>query len=131
MKNTMILGLMVMLAALSTFSFNASAATYQYVDTSGNLQRVEAVSASQALMIAPNIGIRSGVMLYSGLPTVITYVSNDNLISNVSYVTYQYVNTLGQVQSVIASTPEQAFSLATNIAPRSGVMRVGAYQVGI
>jgi hypothetical protein len=131
MKTKIILGLMVMFGALSFFSASALAATYQYVNTAGNIQRVEAVSAEQALAIAPNRAVHSGVMLYSNLPMTITYVNNNDSLATVSYVTYQYVNTSGQIQSVVAANPTQAFSLATNIALHSGVMRVGAYQAGV
>lgn len=47
-------------------------------------------------------------------------------VSTPSY-TYQYVNILGNLQTVIATSANQAFSMATNIASNSGVMRVGAY----
>lgn len=43
----------------------SSANTYQYIDTSGQLQYVQADNSSQALASAYNIGIHSGVMLYS------------------------------------------------------------------
>ncbi len=128
MKKTTILGLVATFAFLSTFSLSVSAATYLYINTAGNIQTVEAISASQALAIAPNISAHSGVMLYSGLPTVITSV---NVNQTFPYVTYQYVNTMGQVQTVIASSSAEAFSLATNIDPNSGVMRVGIYQDGV
>jgi len=122
-----------MFTAISTFSLEALAATYQYVNTTGNIQIVEAVNASQALVIAPNIALHSGVMLYSSSPIELTYVNNNNdgALATVPYLTYQYINTLGNVQAVMASDSTQAFSLATNIALHSGVIRVGAYQEGV
>lgn len=122
---TTIFSLTLMLA----FSSNAIAYTYQYINTSGNIASVEAESTSQALITAPNIDPHSGVMLYS-LATAVPAKIIDNS-QTLPYVTYKYVNTTGQIQTVVASSADQAFSLATNIAPTSGVMRVEAYQENI
>ncbi len=46
--------------ALPAASF---AATYAYVNTSGEVMSVEATSANQALMTAPNLAVHSGVMI--------------------------------------------------------------------
>lgn len=43
------------------------AATYQYVDTQGNMASVEASTGEQALMIAPNKAYNSGVMLVTSV----------------------------------------------------------------
>ena len=140
MKTIKIIGLAVLTLTILGLTSSAFAATYQYVDTAGNLRSVEANSPEQALAIAPNIGIHSGVDLYSGTAlNSTTYTGNytgSGLASNqdtgVTYnaTTYQYVNTSGQLQTIPATNAEQAFSLATNIAPKSGVIRVGAYQIG-
>ena len=43
----------------------AFAQDYAYVDATGAVRTVDAVSADAALMTAPNIGLHSGVMLMS------------------------------------------------------------------
>jgi len=130
MKTKIILSLAITLTTLTTFSLTAVAATYQYVNTAGNIQSVEADSTSQALAEATNIAPNSGVMLYVGLTTVV--VNNpDNTVSTVPYMTYQYINTVGQVQTITASTADQAFAIAINIALHSGVIQVVANQAGV
>lgn len=38
---------------------------------------------------------------------------------------YQYINTSGELQTIVAETPTQAIANAYNIAPTSGVLLVG------
>jgi hypothetical protein len=47
--------------------------TYQYADTAGRLQTVEANSSTEALVKAPNIGSHSGVMLLTSGGIVASY----------------------------------------------------------
>ena len=134
MKTKIILGLVVTFVTLTTCSLTAVASTYQYVNTAGAIQNVEADSASQALAMASNISPNSGVMLNMGLvlgAMTTTTSTLGNTGPTVPYMTYQYVNVSGQVQTIIASTSDQAFSIATNIAFNSGVMQVPANQAGI
>ncbi len=51
------------LAAVVAVPAATMAATYAYVNTTGEVRTTEAASASQALMTAPNLGVHSGVML--------------------------------------------------------------------
>lgn len=44
----------------------ASAQTFAYVNTAGEVMSMEATSASAALMTAPNLHVHSGVMLIDG-----------------------------------------------------------------
>lgn len=127
MKTKIIIGSVVTFLTLSTFSLSAVAATYQYVNTTGSIQNVEADSASQALATAPNIAPNSGIMPYMVLTTVIT----NNVGSILPYVSYQYVDVFGQVQTTAASNSNQAFATAINIALHSGVMRLEVNQKGV
>lgn len=52
--------------AISLLPVIAFASTYQYIDRNGTLRSVEANSPTQALAIAPNIALHSGVMLIAG-----------------------------------------------------------------
>ncbi|KND47396.1 MAG: hypothetical protein AB199_03130 [Parcubacteria bacterium C7867-004] len=51
------------LAAIVAAPAVSLAATYAYVNTTGEVRTVEAASANQALSTAPNLGVHSGVML--------------------------------------------------------------------
>jgi len=51
------------LIALAGFPAETLAQMYQYVDTSGNIQDIDAANADQAIMMAPNIAPRSGVIM--------------------------------------------------------------------
>jgi len=82
MKKTIILGSVAALALVLGFSIQAFAATYHYVNTSGQLASIEASNGSDALQRAVNRASNSGVMLASGFnaPVQSTVVSG-NLIS--------------------------------------------------
>ena len=56
---------MTSLIVLSVFLFSgiASAEKYLYVNTSGNLQNIEANNPTEAIAIASNIATHSGVMI--------------------------------------------------------------------
>lgn len=51
------------LAAVVAVPAATMAATYAYVNTSGEVRTVEAATATAALNTAPNLGVHSGVML--------------------------------------------------------------------
>ena len=51
------------LAAVIAAPVAALAATYAFVNTSGEVRTMDATSAAQALSTAPNLGVHSGVML--------------------------------------------------------------------
>lgn len=50
------------------------AATYAYVNTTGDVRTMEASTPEQAIMTAPGIGMHSGVILVSG--------ANDPLVTS-------------------------------------------------
>lgn len=117
--------------------FTATAATYQYVNTSGSLQIVEAPNSETAMAIAQNKAPRSGVMLISssniggvGGTTVITVTPVTpttpmfTVIGGTGARTYSYVDNSGSVRMVMASDASTALRTAPNIAPHSGVMLV-------
>ncbi|MDB5265167.1 MAG: hypothetical protein JWN64_738 [Parcubacteria group bacterium] len=60
MKKVLLGAASAALLALPGISF---AATYAYVNQSGEVMTVDAATANAALMTAPGIGIHSGVML--------------------------------------------------------------------
>lgn len=93
------------------------ASTYQYVSTSGNLQSIEAGSASTALATAPNLAVHSGVML-AGVGSTVNGGGTTN-----ANTFYQFIDVNGSVQSVNAASATAALT-APNIAPHSGVILV-------
>ncbi|MBA3789156.1 hypothetical protein H0X32_02030 [Patescibacteria group bacterium] len=105
----------ILLSAVLVLSLPASAfaATYDYVNTSGALQSVVASTPEQALITAPNIALHSGVILDTG--TVVVAPTGTMSL-------YEYVAIDGNLSTVQANSPTQAFALATNIALHSGVM---------
>lgn len=105
-----VLALAVLVAVpLSTF-----AATYEYVNTLGNIQIVVAVDSNQALYLPTNIASHSGVMLVSGNNLIIGNSTQNN--------TYSYINTSGGMNTVIAFNSTQALNSPPNIGLHSGVM---------
>jgi hypothetical protein len=58
-----IVAVAVMALGFMAFTSNASAATYAYVDASGDVRSVVANDWKTAIATAPNIHIHSGVML--------------------------------------------------------------------
>jgi hypothetical protein len=113
-----ILFTMLMLGVVTAIPVVTSAATYQYVDTNGNLATVTADNAAQAMTVA-NLGPHSGVMLVTGSPVV-----TNNFPITTNGGTYLYVDIYGNLKTVVASSPAQALTLATNITTHSGVMLV-------
>jgi hypothetical protein len=95
----------------------SEAATYLYVNDSGNVTSVDASSVSGAFTNSINIGTHSGVMLISN--------SNTVLPENTSFDSrYVYVNDTGTVTEVDANSSSGAFTNSINIADRSGVMLI-------
>jgi len=118
----MVLGLFVV-TALSLGSYGVlNAATYQYVNTQGQLESISADSATEALRTASNLGSHSGVMLVSNVTVqVVTTTSNG---SNSNW--YMYVNDSGVVITLSANSPAEAFAKAVNLATHSGVMLINS-----
>lgn len=97
------------------FSF-ANAATYEYIDSSGNTKTTTANTGSEALLNAPNLAVNSGVILVDqNNNTTYTYQS-----SNATQ--YGYVNSSGVITSITANTATQALANAINISAHSGVI---------
>lgn len=115
MKNTLLALIIIgVIIALPTTTF---AATFQYVDTNGNLATVTADNAAQALLV-PNLGLHSGVMLVTGVTTVVPgYVPNNN------GTTYIYVDINGNLKTVVAANAAQALMVG-DLGPHSGVMLI-------
>ncbi len=112
--------LLLLSAVAFGLPFAAFAATYNYVNTAGSLQSVQANNADQALALAANIAPHSGVALDTG-----TVIFAAPLSVSVGNATYEYVNTSGNLQAEQAPNAAMALAGAVNIAPNSGVMLVG------
>lgn len=100
------------------------ASTYQYVNSAGALQSTEANSSAEALAIASNLGIHSGVMLLgtNGIGGI-----GGNLVlpvTNTGGNFYQYIDANGNVQSLNAVNSSVALANAYNIGANSGVILV-------
>ena len=119
MKQTtlIVLASMAMFAVLPLATF---AATYEYVNTTGSVQSEVANNPTQALSAPANIAPTSGVIL----------VSTDDSTNVVAYGnnTYEYVNTSGNLQTVLANNATQALSAPTNMALTSGVVLLSINQ---
>lgn len=105
------------LVAITLLAFPALsyAATYQYVATDGTVREVEAPTADAALLQADDRMPTSGVLLVSPFGVGGIGGNSDGMI------TYQYVNTTGDVDSVEANDASEALLLSVNKAPHSGV----------
>ncbi|MEX0910436.1 MAG: hypothetical protein WDZ73_01640 [Candidatus Paceibacterota bacterium] len=100
--------------------------TYQYVDSNGNLQEVQANSSTEALATAINRAVHSGVMLV-GTGGVITNSNYNFSVSNTTNTSgsfYQFVDTSGNIQSINAASAEIALATAVNRHVNSGVILV-------
>jgi len=113
--------------AIAIFALPAAslANTYHFVDTSGDLQSINADSSNRALATAPELGVHSGVVLISeggiggaALPddNTSTHSSSDNY--------YQFINTSGDIQGLWASSPSIALNTAYQLGIHSGVVLV-------
>jgi hypothetical protein len=106
----------------------ASAATYNYVTSSGFTAEVEAPNAETALVTAQNIASNSGVAVDTGLiepGTPVPSIAGGNAAGGVrvdgSASTYFFVNDAGVTDSVVAANADTALVIAPNIASNSGV----------
>lgn len=107
------------LALLPTLSF---AATYHYVNTSGEVAAVEAPNAHVALTLPDDIAPNSGVALDLGyLETETEAVIGFGYSNSAGAEVYHYVNALGYTDTVVAPDAQTALMIAPNIAINSGV----------
>ncbi|MBA3733175.1 hypothetical protein H0W91_02235 [Patescibacteria group bacterium] len=119
----------IALVALLSFAPSIFAATYQYVDTSGNMKTIIADNPQMALANAVNIAPHSGVIsttIVSSTPVtvVVTPTTTTAVVLGICNSNiYNYVDTSGTLQSVTASSASVALSNAINIAPHSGVIQ--------
>ncbi|PIR98399.1 MAG: hypothetical protein COT88_01855 [Candidatus Colwellbacteria bacterium CG10_big_fil_rev_8_21_14_0_10_41_28] len=115
------------LMAIALFALPAVslANTYQFVDTSGDLQSMEAANSSIALNTAPELGVHSGVILVEegGIGGLV--LPDDNPPANSgSDNYYQFVDTSGDIQGVWAASPSEALNTAHELGIHSGVILV-------
>jgi len=113
---------MTSLIVLSVFLFSgiASAEKYLYVNTSGNLQNIEANNPTEAIAIASNIATHSGVVLDDN--TSLSMGGIGGFIFSATSNTYLFVDTNGNLRTVVANNFTEAIAIASNIATHSGVM---------
>ncbi len=115
------------LTAMLSFAPSLFAATFQYVDTSGNLRTVIAENTSVALATAPNIASDSGVM-NTTIVSANTIVASPSTTARLLLGTscgqnlFAYINTSGTISTVSATNATVALLTATNIASDSGVI---------
>ncbi len=117
----LMIGLALALVVALAFPMFSYAATYAYVNTSGQLSMVSANSSQDALSNTSNLGLHSGVMLVSGTGGVepVQYSSS-------GATQYGYVNSSGVVTFVTANTSGGAFSDSINISEYSGVILINS-----
>lgn len=106
--------LLTLAAALFAVPAIGLAASYHYVTMEGEIKTIEAANAAQALTIAHQNGAAhdSGVKADQGM------LDEGDETGN----TYLYVDISGNTKSVTAANVQAAFTLATDIAPDSGVV---------
>lgn len=113
-------GFMAFSMALLVLPAISMANTYQFIDTSGNLQSIESVSPKAALEDAYRLGIHSGVILVTdGSSGSYTYV---NTSGSGNY--YQFIDTSGNLQGLWATNSSAALDQAYQLGVHSGVILV-------
>ena len=104
----------------------ANAATYLYVTSTGELNTVEADTASMAIMTAPNIAYNSGVIEvdeYNELAENDATVNGNTSANNNDEEDYAYVDAEGDVEYVEADSDSEALAESDNDAAyNSGVL---------
>ncbi len=122
------------LAAVVIVPAVSLAAQYHYVDTTGTVRTITADNATQAFALAVNIAPHSGVAVDTGVLDSGDSVNGSGSMNTTTVVVvpnmthapvpnlYHYIDITGTVRNVTASSPAEAFALAVNIAPHSGVV---------
>lgn len=115
------------LIAIAMFALPAVslANTYQFVDTSSELQSMGADSFAMALATAPELGVHSGVILVNeggigGLVLSADYSSDNSGSDNY----YQFIDTSGNLQGLWAPNSSVALNTAYQLGVHSGVILV-------
>ncbi|MEX0930902.1 MAG: hypothetical protein WDZ68_01275, partial [Candidatus Paceibacterota bacterium] len=78
---------------------------------------------TEAIQIAPNIALHSGVMLVAVGGGDLNIDTNAGTGTDGLH-TYGYIDMQGLLQTVTAQSPEEAIRLASNIDPHSGVVLI-------
>lgn len=104
----------------------ASAETYLYVNTSGQLASYEANTAQAAINQPTNIASNSGVILVSEYEDL---ADTDSTVTQTSdgESRYAYVTANGNLLYVMADSASMAINSATNIADNSGVIKTSEF----
>lgn len=113
MKN---ISIVVAMLFVIGFAQSVSAATYQYITTSGSLGTVTANSVTDAFIFANNRAEHSGFILVSN--------TNGGGVNYIGDVMYVYVNADGFIVSVSADSSSEAFADTINKSMYSGVMLI-------
>ena len=110
--------------ALTLFVLPAitQASTYHFVDTSGNLQSMQADNSNNALNTAPRLGVYSGVMLMNHNSTTSTPFVFNSINTSGSGNYYYFVDTSGNLQGLWATSFTDALNRAHQLGAHSGVM---------
>ena len=111
---------MAMAMALLALPAVSLANTYQFVDTSGNLQSVEANIPATALATAYQLGIHSGVILVGNEDSNLSVPTNISGYDNY----YQFIDTSGIRQGLWAINSSMALDTSYQLAMHSGVILV-------
>ena len=110
----------IAMIALPAVSF---ASTYQFIDTSGNLQSMEAANSSIALNTAYQLGVHSGVVLVDeGGIGGLVLPSDDPSTNSGNDNYYQFIDTSGNIKGLWASSPSVALNTAYQLGIHSGVV---------
>lgn len=123
-SSLLIFSLLIVTAFTVGLPSQSHAASYGYVNTSGNVVEVFAGSVEGAFANSVNIAEHSGVILIDG-QTSREMAGNQNPTYNHSSG-YMYVNDTGEVTHVNANTSSGAFTGSINISDRSGVMLINS-----
>ncbi len=111
-----ILGLIVAALIVVGLPTATHAASYVYVNASGEVTGVVANTSSGAFTNSTDIALHSGVMLVDG-------VADSNLVGDQSQSPgYGYVNDSGEVMKSVSGTVSGAFANSIDIADHSGVI---------
>ena len=116
--NTMLTGLLA--TALLALPAVSLADTYHFIDTSGNMQSMEAGSPAEALATAPHLGIHSGVMLIGQGGSNARISMNSTNFGHF----YHFIDTNGDLQGMWAASASVALATAPHLGIHSGVMLV-------
>lgn len=121
MKNKLniVLGLFVMAAFTLGLTSFVNANTYNFIDTSGQIQSIVANTPEDAIRDAYQRGATSGVILVDHTNDA---VNNNNVVVGQGNNLYQFIDTSGQLKSVRANSAQEALRTAYQLGVHSGVI---------